>query len=295
MKKIQILSIMVFLASASIFEFSKLKDRFADQEGPEITMDESTVTVLTSAGEEEVLAGVHARDKKDGDVTDTLLVENQTNFIEKGKRQITIAAFDSDNHVTKVTREVVYSDYQSPKFSLSAPLRFPMGVSNIIGGLRAEDVLDGSLTANIKISNEYRLAVDTPGDYPMMFTVSNSAGDTVHLPVTVQIYNPTEEMAGPQIELSQYIVYTKPDEKIKPWDYVQAVTLKGKRFIKNEDGVLRDPEPMEGQSKTEIRKDELNIHHEIDYHTPGVYEITYQMDEEEYRMGSVRLIVVVSE
>ena len=51
------------------------------------------------------------------------MVEELSNFIEKGRRQATVAAFDSDNNVTKTVREVIYEDYVSPRFALAEPLR----------------------------------------------------------------------------------------------------------------------------------------------------------------------------
>ncbi|MFQ7768823.1 MAG: hypothetical protein ACLRIL_11475 [Fusicatenibacter saccharivorans] len=55
----------------------------------------------------ELLSGVTAYDAKDGDVTDSLAVEHISNFIEKGRRKISIVAFDSDNNVTHAEREMV--------------------------------------------------------------------------------------------------------------------------------------------------------------------------------------------
>lgn len=296
MKKVQILSLIIFAVSVAVFGAYKVHSLAnSDSVGPKIEMDQYTISVSSSATEEELLAGVTAADQKDGDVTDTLIVEKMGNFIENGRREITIAAFDSNNHITKSSREVVYTDYRAPQFSLTAPLKFPVGTSNVLAYMSANDVLDGSLTENIKISGEYTVTVDEPGDYPMLFTVSNSAGDVSSLPVTVTIYDGAEEAKKPQITLSQYIVYTTPGVAVNPWDYVLAIQIDKRLYERGEDGILRDASPAEGQIRTEVRPEEVAITQNFDYNAPGIYEVTYQIADADGNVGSMRLIVVVSE
>ncbi len=296
MKKIQVLSLIVFAVSVTVFGVYKVHSLTnGDSAGPEIAMNENTIEVSVAAAEEELLAGVTAVDEKDGDVTDTLVVEKMGNFVERGRREITIAAFDSNNHITKSAREIIYTDYHAPRFSLSAPLKFPAGVTNILAYMSAEDVLDGNLTGNIKISGEYTLKADEPGEYPMLFTVSNSAGDVSSLPVTVTIYNPEQESKNPQITLSQYVVYTTIGAAVNPWDYVRAIQMDNRLYERCEDGILRDTAPAEGQTRTEIRPEEVAITQNFDYNAPGVYEITYQIVSADGSVGTMRLIVIVSE
>ena len=271
MSRTRIFSILVFAAALAVFGIYKYQEfKTTDQVGPRITMDQESITVSVNAGEEELLSGIQAVDKRDGDVSESLLIESMSNFIEKGRRKITVAAFDSGSHVTKASREIIYSDYQSPRFSLSAPLRFPIGTQDILSGMDVTDVLDGSLTDKIKISTDYSINTGTPGDYPMFFTVVNSAGDVVNLPVTVQIYDPAEERMKPQIELSEYLVYAAAGSPINPAAYVREITGEG------------------------ASRENLLISQEIDYNTPGVYEVTYQVTGEG-GTGMTRLIVVVSE
>lgn len=296
MRRVRMLSILIFVVALVVFWFGKLHELAnADFAGPKIEMTETTIIVSAKASEESLLAGVSAVDLKDGDVTGSLVVEGKGNFIEKGRREITIAAFDSDHHVTKATREVVYNDYHSPVFSLNAPLKFSVGVQNILGGISAQDVLDGNLTENIKVSSEYKLDVTTPGIYPMMFTVSNSAGDVVDLPVNVEIFDPNEETLKPQIMLTQYLVYTAPGVPVNPWEYVRSITMDGNEYIRSDDGVFRDMQPEEEQERTEIRPEEVAVIQNFDYGMPGVYELVYQVSGANGIVGAATLIVVVSE
>lgn len=294
MRRIRALSIVIFIIAIVTFCINKWQAwSNSDATGPVIIMEQDSVTVSVADGDEAILSGVTAMDVKDGDVTDSLIVETLSNFIEKGRRTVTIAAFDDDHHVTKVTREVIYSDYGSPKFTLSAPLRFPRNTDGILTYLGAEDVLDGSLTSNIKISTDYNVQVDTAGEYSVIFTVANSAGDVAELPVTVQIYDASDENQRPQISLSEYIVYTKLGQAIDPWGYVNQIRVGTVEYVRGEDGVLRSEVTDSNGDQGAISAEDVIITNPTDFNTPGVYEILYQYEVENREPGYVRLIVVV--
>lgn len=98
MRRIQILSIIVFVLAAGFFCFYRFRESgLADSRAPVIAMDSETIEVSCDATDEELLAGVTASDKKDGDVSDTLMVESLSDFTDTGKRTMTVVAFDSDN------------------------------------------------------------------------------------------------------------------------------------------------------------------------------------------------------
>lgn len=297
MKKLRILSIIVFVAAAVSFGMYRNEQiNSKDNQAPKITMKKDSIKVSCDADQKKLLKGIKAEDSKDGDVTDSLIIESISNFTKNKTRTMTVVAFDSDNHATKATRKVKYKDYTSPEFSLTEPLRFSMNTQDIMGTLTCKDVLDGDLTGKIKMSSEYYVQADKAGEYPMMYQVANSAGDVQKLPVTVEIYDPAKESQRPQIELSQYLIYTSAGTAINPWDYVQQITMGGIKYIRDEDGVLRDPNPSQNQQRTSITSEEVQINNEADFNKAGVYEITYQMTDDsgkESVTGQVRLIVVV--
>lgn len=297
MRKIRIFSIIVFVTAVAVFGLYKRQEIIkADHAGPEITMEKDKIKVSCTDGPEELLKGIKAEDSKDGDVTDSLIIESMSNFIKKGKRKMTVVAFDSDNNATKATRIIGYKDYKSPEFGLEEPLKFPLKTPDILGTLSAQDVLDGDLTGNIKMSSEYSVKPETAGDYPMIFTVANSAGDVVKLPVTIQIYDPSEESQSPKFTLSEYITYLPVGSVFNPWDYVEQITIRDLKYTKAEDGNLYTPNPDGRLMKTVITPEEVQITHNVDVNTPGSYEVTYQLTDDsgrESRTGTVRLIVVV--
>lgn len=288
MRKTRIFSVAVFVIAVIVFQvFQYRQEIAADNVGPEIRMEETSVTVSVTDGAEAILAGITAEDQRDGDVSGSLLVEKLDNLVGN-TRQATIAAFDSAGNVTKTTREVVYSDYVSPRFQLSGPLRFSAGADTVLGGVTASDVLDGDLTDQIKASAETNLYYAEEGEYAITLSVSNSAGDVSRLEATVTFYDPAEEAGRPKLLLTDYLIYIQTGESLNPWDYVQEIDAEGQKFGKTSSGLLKS-----AQGDT-ISSSQVSVSNPVDPNTPGTYEITYR-----YRAGgeegSVRLIVVVED
>lgn len=178
----------------------------ADSSGPVISLQTSEIQVSIHDGDEVLLQGITAEDKKDGDVTDSLIVEQISNFYEDGKRIVTYAAFDSDNHITKAQRELTYTDYISPKFSINASTRFRAGSNISIDTIAsAQDCLDGDISSKIKIHMDTTINNRVTGLYPVEYSVTNSAGETVTLPVNIEVYEPQSNEI--QLNLKTYLVY----------------------------------------------------------------------------------------
>ena len=216
MHKMRAAVLILFLASSLAFGGCLMRQRTGkDGKGPEISMDNSEISVSIHADEAELLSGVTAYDAKDGDVTDSLAVEHISNFIEKGRRKISIVAFDSDNNVTHAEREMVYNDYTSPVFSLDGPLRFSVNADDLTEGLSAEDCLDGTITDRIRLSYQDEIS-STPGLYQVTYSAANRAGDVTSLPVTVELYDPAEESGKPQITLSEYLIHLELQQAFVP-------------------------------------------------------------------------------
>ncbi|MDO5337687.1 MAG: hypothetical protein Q4E89_09610 [Eubacteriales bacterium] len=88
----------------------------SDRTGPDITFPSDNV-YSSDMTEEELLEGVTAEDEKDGDVTDSLLVENI--FLNESGDKITVVytAKDSSNNVTKVTRQMDFGEQDADSLS----------------------------------------------------------------------------------------------------------------------------------------------------------------------------------
>lgn len=295
MKRQKIFSITVFLLSLLAFGGYKIygwmqDDRYA----PIIEVEKEELKVSISADPEELLKGVTAMDSKDGDVTDSLVVESISKFLDGDKKLVTYAAFDSNHHVGKATREVSYTDYTSPKFSCKESFSFPVNTVDFISAVTATDCIDGDITEKIKISPGYSVVTDVPGEYELQLQVSNSSGDVEYLPLTIEIYDPTDRNMVPNIQLKKYIVYTTIGKEIKPSKYLSKVKIgTGEYRLSNEESTYNASNPTAGGT---MSYDYISVDtSQVDYSTPGTYEVNYKMTLDKDRVGNAKLFVLVRE
>ncbi len=298
MKRLRLLSIVLFVITAVGFTIFQMKQmNQTDRLAPLISIEERVKKISVKDGEKKLLEGVSASDTKDGDVTSSLVVEGLSAFLGDHRRLVSYAAFDSDNHVTRDSREVIYTDYTSPKFELEEPLKFPVGMTNFLENMKVKDCLDGDLSSKIKISPDSSVTVDMEGEYNVRFQAANSAGEVVYLPVTVQLYEYGTYSQTPKIQLKEYIVYTTREKKINPFSYLKSVVL-GNMEYEFTDGEETYGEEGIGAADIEkwtINRSRIRVIDPVDYEKTGTYEIIYSMTTEEGVTGNVRLIVVVEE
>ena len=291
MKRLRILVILLFVVSAAYsgFYFYRL-ERSRDETYPEIHFDSDTVEVSVQDGEDAWLRGVTAYDGKDGDITSSVMVESLSRFMEKGRRVITYAAIDSDGHVSRMSRELVYTDYVSPRFSISEPLRYSQReTADLLRGVQVTDCLDGDITYRVKAAVVGATGSGTVRSYEIEYSVSNSAGDLVTLPATIRLYDDTAADYV-NVNLNQYIVYLKPGDTLNPDDYLKSYSIDNTEF---EFGQTINPSaPPENQVR--IDKSLVRVRSNVKNDTPGVYTVTYTLYTGMY-FGAVDLIVVVEE
>lgn len=295
MHRIRICSIILFVVACLAFGVMKGRQYLSrDQVAPAISMDKDRITVDCDADNEELLKGITAEDSKDGDVTRDLVIEKLSNFTKKGERKMTVAAFDSDGNVSKVTRTVKYKDYRSPRFGLEGPLKYAMDSRNIDIPLTAVDVIDGDITGKIKITGKNDIRLDKAGNYKVTFSVANSGGDVSELPVTIRVVDPAEENAKPQIELEKYLIYTKEGKKVDLWKNIIALKANGKYF-EREGNALREVDPQDPNDPMTLGRDDFEIDTgEVKYKEKGTYEAICKFTDSRDHRGSIRVIIVVN-
>lgn len=287
MKAVRILLLIFFLITAGIYTGVTVRARLeADNTPPVITADEEAITVIVSATEEELLQGMHAEDDTDGDVTKSLIVVSMDDFTVKGTRKVNYAAFDSHNNVATFSRKITYSDYRSPRFSSPAPFRYVYGnrTDNLFSKVTVEDVIDGNISMNIRyITGEIS---EDGTEYPVIFQVTNSAGDTASVSVTMHRQD-TSAFSVPIPALSEYIVYSKVGEDIDLSQYVVGYYKGSNLFLFEEMENVKDPE----YTVSDITRDASGV----DITTPGEYIVTFQLHGEDKEMGQTELYWIVEE
>lgn len=302
-KGIKRLAVLLCIISAAAYVASeRFTGRSEGNAAPRIAMAEKEVTVSVADPPEAIFLGVTASDREDGDVTDSLLLESMGNMTKKLTRNAVIAAFDKDGHVTKTSRTVSYSDYTSPAFTLNNPLTVQTSkLSSILEGVQVTDVLDGDLSSQVQLETAARVENDVTDDYEATLMVSNSAGDTVDIPVTVTACTPSDLASAPSIELQTYLIYLNKGADTPSWkSFIKSVTVAGRTWLWDNGFTL---EPEEDGTIPELRSSEMVLtssdvkaKQEVDTDTPGVYEVDYYVKAYKANPAAhVRLFVVVRE
>ena len=183
---------------------------------PVIECSQQELRVSTQDGSDALLQGVTAHDDKDGDLTGSIVVEQITGTGTPGTVTVTYAVADSDHHVASCSRTVTYTDYVSPRFSLSAPLIYEVGeVLQVRDRLGANDMIDGSLKVSAST-----LSTNYVGSFPITMEVTNSLGDTASLTLDLVVRDTSRN--APEIKLKQYLVYVTQTGDFDPMTYVDS-------------------------------------------------------------------------
>ena len=161
-----------------------------DTKGPSISFSEEELVVSVRDDRSKLLEGVTARDDRDGDVTGSVLVETVSAIRADRTVSVTYAAFDKAGNVAKAVRNVRYSDYEPPRFSLSGPLMFRSGVgADPFAYIQAWDPLDGDLSSRVKVvMRSGESSISNVGIYEVELRVTNKMGDTAKLQVPLEVY-----------------------------------------------------------------------------------------------------------
>lgn len=270
MRILRIFVVVLFLITTAVFGMYYVNERLTeDNTIPVINVEGELIEVSFETTDEELLQGITAYDEKDKDITDNVIIESVSRFIDDGICKVTYAVCDSDNHVARVTRKIKYKNYESPKFSMSGSLCFSIyeniNLEEIIG---AQDCIDGDVTKNIIVtSDDYTKSV--AGVFSLELSVSNSKGDVsvINVPLVVE----DRSVAAPEIELTEYLVYVDKGEEIDFSQYlVNAQDSKENNLTSN-----------------------VRIETNADLNTPGTYGVHYYVTDSEGVQGHTILNVIV--
>ena len=249
----------------------------SDTTRPVISFDTESLTLSVQDDRAILLQGVTASDDTDGDVSASLLIENIRLKSSDGLAEVAYAAFDSAGNIAKVTREIRYSDYKRPTFTLMAPLLFSQNSNyDVLDVISATDVLDGNLQRQIQATNLSGFSNDETGTHDVEFKVTNSLGETVELVLPVEIY--ASGTYNATLTLTDYLVYLKVGDHFRAEDYLNSFVV-GSKSVSLRNGL---PDNYT-----------LDISGQVDTQTPGVYCVDYTVKYGNPRTGYTKLIVIV--
>lgn len=232
MKRVRI-AVFVLLGLSVILLCITSGLRFINEDNtlPVISCTQAELSISVKDGSDALLQGVTAKDAKDGDISDSIVVEKIISNGTPGKVNVTYAVADSDDHIASCTRVVTYSDYFPPRFALSAPLTYNVGETlKVRDRLTATDMVDGSLTDRIKISADH-VSTSSAGTFPITMEVTNSLGDTSSLTLNITVREAERDI--PEIRLTQYLLYLDdPNAEFDPAKYISSVVNGEKGNVK---------------------------------------------------------------
>lgn len=228
MKILKISVCAAFALVSAVFLIFLVKEAITtDKTLPTIEIQSELLEVELDANSEDMLVGVTAHDKKDGDLTSQVFVESISRFTKKGECNVTYVVCDSDNHVAKATRKIRFKGYTSPQFIIEKSLCFSAYDSiDLSEAVKAVDCIEGNISGRVVIASD-NLTNLTEGIYNFGVSVSNKYGDTstLRLPVIID-----EDLGfnGPEIELTQYLIVAPVGSQFDPQSYfVSAIDKNG--------------------------------------------------------------------
>lgn len=313
MRKIRIAVVAVFLLSAIAYGWLTLfAGRGKDTTPPTIQCSQDTLLLSVQDDSSKLLEGLTAQDNADGDLTAAIRVASISRFASQGRRTVEYVVFDSANNFASFSRTVQYTDYQPPRIWLDEPLRVPMNQLEKFdpsASLRAEDVLDGNISRKVRVSVNNGAYIADAGSYPITAQVSNSAGDTVTVPLEMSVIDSTDpdESSKYYPMLSQYIAYTKVGQGIDPMQFLCGVMRGSQTYLfpdSTADGDTGDDGDTEGAkdknrpsagSVMGIRRKDITVNNMVDVSTPGTYTVEYSYTSEDDSTAVTKLVVVVEE
>ena len=242
------------------------------------------VSVAALSDKSILKSDVTASDKEEGDISDSIVVESISQFLEPGHCLINYVAFDSRNKVARATRHLFLTDYTSPTFEIVEPLEFSYSTNfTPLSCIKAYDCIDGDISNRIKMT---MLNGDDDlsniGAHNVEFSVTNSLGDVVKLAAEVVVYDRTytEQRLIPTIKLKQYLVYIDPNMYIDfQGDMVESIGVMGESYTVDE----------YEQRFGKLEFDDGGF----DADEPGIYRVLYTCDYNKEYVGSAVLIVIV--
>ena len=286
MRRIRLAVVGIFVLSLIAFIVFNIVNRVTtDSTPPVITSESDTVTVSVAAEESELLAGLTATDDEDGDLTGEIMISSMSNFTEPGKRTVSYVVFDASNNASTLTRNLEYTDYTAPQIKLTQPLRYglnEMEDASLTENMSVQDCLDGDITQQIRATFNDGSYIAMAGEYGITVQVSNSAGDTCSVPLTVTVTDPAEESGKYYPMLSDYIVYAPVG------GYVDLTSLLIGLENSSTQYLFADATPSAPGGIESVA-----IGGAVDYNTPGTYTVDYQFTSASGVTGTTKLAVVV--
>lgn len=260
------LSAMLVVLYLGIQIVFSMMSNTSEDELPIIKFDSNELVLSVNAQELDYLQGVSAIDSQDGDLSNQVLVEDISIFINETTRQVTYVVFDSDGNVARNSRIVKYEDYTAPVFSMKNQLRnVNYSTSKVTELLQATSCVDGDISHNITIMD---VAFVSESKLRLKVSVTDSTNTTSYLNLNYYLDNDYDI----EIVLDEYLVYLKLGET---FDYRKNIINVIEKLYQDSSLIYAIDIDVPEMTK------------------PGTYEVTYSIHRANGNHGVTTLVVIV--
>lgn len=262
-----VMAVIVAIASVKVF----IANIGADI-GPTIHCSvEGNIETPTATTDAELLKLVTASDEQDGDLTADIQIVRKNYFVSDKTSVITYSVCDSDNNVCTLQKNIVYTDYTSPRFSFKSDFIFQTGshVGELSSFVMAYDMFDGDVSSYVKLISAGFTSVK--GQYPINIKVSNDMGDTEEITINAIVTNSYSNNI--RINLSKYLIYYDGNPNIDWKSYIDGVS---------------------GTENYDVKDVEIDTT-DLDLTKPGVRNVYFKLMDGNRVITYTRIFVVVKE
>lgn len=177
-------------------------------EKPEIKFADDIVNEMEVGEELDLMKGVTAEDKEDGDLTDKITIEGTLNNKVAGTYKIVYNVEDKDGNKSAVVREITVKELEEgevvgkePVFEgLEEDLLIALnGEPDYLEGVKATDEEDGDLTDKIDVDAS-QVDLSKEGEYELIYRVADSDGNlttAIRKAIVTQVGGLGEESSNP--------------------------------------------------------------------------------------------------
>ena len=175
---------------------------------PEIKFADDIVNEIEVGEELDLMKGVTAEDKEDGDLTDKITIEGTLNNKVAGTYKIVYNVEDKDGNKSAVVREITVKELEEGEIVGKEPVFEGVdedllialnGEPDYLEGVKATDEEDGDLTDKIDVDAS-QVDLSKEGEYELIYRVADSDGNlttAIRKAIVTQVGGLGEESSNP--------------------------------------------------------------------------------------------------
>ena len=240
---------------------------FSDRKAPKITMTSTMpIDVTCELDIQQALAGINAIDNKDGDLTESIFIEEQSEDLILQSGKITYVVVDKAKNVAKQTRTVTTNNRKNKRVIVSN-LPDNIAIDQVIDLSDYISMLDG---CGKEVAGEFIFpTIDTTTPQVLEIVISDANKVAQDLEISLEVV----DYESPIIILTAEKTKVIDTEQIDYLDYIKKVS-------DNKD------------SKNELLET-VTINEYVDLNFEGEYIITYTINDSDGNTASADLIIEI--